>query len=234
MTGGYAPSPDVPIGRLYGVRMSRHLTIEELRSEYESEGLDFSSLDPDPIEQFSTWFALAIDSGVVAPNTMVLATAAQGAVSARAVLLKGFDAAGFVFFTNLESDKGIQMLANPRAALTFVWAELHRQVRVEGTVAMVSERESDDYFASRPRGAQLASAASRQSRVIGDRRELERAIEELAAELGDGPVPRPARWGGVRVLPTSIEFWQGRGHRLHDRARYIKDGDGWRIERLAP
>lgn len=214
--------------------MSRQLSIEELRSEYEAEGLDFGSLDPDPISQFSAWFSDAVDAGVVGPNTMVLATAADGVVSARAVLLKSFDTAGFVFFTNLQSAKGSQLRANPVAALTFVWAELHRQVRIEGTVSMVTDRESDEYFASRPRGAQLAAATSPQSRVVRDRPELERAIKELAVEVGDGPIPRPAHWGGVRVAPTSIEFWQGLVHRLHDRALYVRDGDGWRIERLAP
>ncbi len=214
--------------------MSDKSTIDELRSEYEADGLDFSSLEPDPIDQFSSWFSAAVDAGVVEPNTMVLATAAEGVVSARAILLKGFDRSGFVFFTNLQSDKGTQLRANPIAALTFVWGELHRQVRVEGSVAMVSDRESDDYFASRPRGAQLASAISPQSRVVNDRLELERAIEELDTQVGDGPVLRPAHWGGVRVFPKSIEFWQGRVHRLHDRARYVRDGDGWRIERLAP
>lgn len=215
--------------------MSDQQSTAELRLEYETEGIDFATLHPDPVEQFREWFEAAVLAGVVQPNAMVLSTTdGAGSVSARAVLLKDFDHHGFVFFTNLQSDKGRQLVANPRAALTFVWLELHRQVRIEGPTSYVSTNDSDEYFASRPRGAQLAAAVSPQSTVVEDRQGLVEAMAELERRTGDGPVGRPPHWRGVRVRPEMVEFWQGRLHRLHDRARYRREGEAWRIDRLAP
>lgn len=206
----------------------------EIRTEYETEGIDVATLDPDPIEQFRRWYEDALGAGVYQANAMTLATSIQDRVSARAVLLKDVDGAGFVFYTNRESAKGEQIAANPQVALMFAWLELHRQVRIEGTATPVSNAESDEYFATRPRGAQLAAAVSPQSRVIADREELLARVAELDADLGEAPVPRPDHWGGYRVVPRLVEFWQGRVHRLHDRARYTRVGEEWRIERLAP
>ena len=208
--------------------------LADLRIEYETQGLDRSMLSDDPIEQFDRWMQAAIDGGLSQPNTMVLATAdAHGRPSARAVLLKGFDARGFVLYTNLESRKGRELSANPQASLCFVWLELHRQVRIEGSIEMVDAADSDAYFSSRPREAQIASAASPQSRPVASRGALEALFGELERQSADGVV-RPDEWGGVRVVPHTIEFWQGRPHRFHDRLVYRSTDDGWEIERLAP
>ena len=194
-----------------------------------------ASLDPDPIVQFGRWMDEAVDSGVLEPNAMTLATAdARGRPSARAVLLKGYDASGFVFYTNLESRKVRDLDANPWAALCILWLELHRQVRIEGRVGRVSRRSDDDYFASRPREAQIAAAASPQSRTVRDRAALDLLVDQRRAEYRGTPVSRPEYWGGLRVSPERIEFWQGRPHRLHDRIVYLADGSDWRRERLAP
>ena len=176
-----------------------------------------------------------VDAGVTQPNAMTLATAdARGRPSARAVLLKGYDASGFVFYTNLESRKAREIDANPRAALCILWLDLHRQVRIEGPVGQVGDPTADDYFASRPREAQIAAAASPQSSVVRDRATLEELVGRRKVEYGDAAIPRPLHWGGYRVRPELIEFWQGRRHRLHDRIVYRTDGGSWRRERLAP
>jgi pyridoxamine 5'-phosphate oxidase len=187
-------------------------------------------LAADPLEQFRRWFAAAEED-----NRMAIATAApDGSPSVRMVLLKGADERGFVFFTGYGSRKGGELEANPRAALLFHWAPLGRQIRIEGPVERVSAEESDAYFATRPRGAQLAAAASRQGRVLANRAQLDEAVADLDREHADGDVPRPDHWGGYRLTPRSYEFWQHRDDRLHDRLRYTPDGEGWRIERLSP
>ncbi len=189
-----------------------------------------ADLDPDPLRQFETWFAAAREARMRAPEAMTLATAsADGAPSARMVLLKGVDERGFVFFTSYESRKGLELGANPRAALLFYWEPLGRQVRVEGPVEHVSAQESDAYFASRPPGSRAGAAASRQSRPLADRSELDRTV----AALGDDVV-RPEWWGGYRVQPESFEFWQHRENRLHDRFSYEREGSAWSIQRLYP
>jgi pyridoxamine 5'-phosphate oxidase len=193
-------------------------------------------LDPNPVVQFSRWFADAQATGQALPEGMTLATAsADGAVSARVVLLKGFDEHGFVLFTNYNSPKGTQLHENPRAALVFWWAPLERQVRIEGAVCRVTEQESNDYWATRPRGSQLGAWASEQSKCIAGRGDLDARFEELAATYKDRPIPRPPHWGGYRVIPTLFEFWQGRTDRLHDRFCYrLRDAKDWVIERLSP
>jgi pyridoxamine 5'-phosphate oxidase len=185
---------------------------------------------PDPMEQFRRWFADADDD-----NRMAVATAApDGSPSVRMVLLKGADERGFTFFTGYESRKGCELDANPRAALLFHWAPLGRQVRVEGQVERVGREESDAYFATRPRGAQLAAAASRQGRALANRAQLDEAVADLEREYEGREVPRPEYWGGYRLRPQAYEFWQHRDDRLHDRLRYMRDGEGWRLERLSP
>ncbi len=197
--------------------------------------LDERALPSQPFELFSTWFDAAVAAQIPDPNAMTLATATpEGIPSARIVLLRGHDERGFAFFTNYQSRKGDELAANPHATLVFFWAALERQVRVEGRVEKVSARESDVYFQNRPRGHQLGAHASPQSQVIASRELLESRLAEVIAKIGDGPVPRPAHWGGYRVIPSVVEFWQGQTDRLHDRVRYRRQETGWTIERLAP
>jgi pyridoxamine 5'-phosphate oxidase len=209
--------------------------IATLRVEYESEGIDPATMADDPLDEFVHWLSIAVRAGVREANAFVLATATpDGVPSARAVLLKDVTADGLVFYTNTESRKGSELRANPRAAACFVWMELHRQVRVEGSVAEVDEATADAYFASRPPGARLAAAVSPQSEVVPSREELESRFRELEERYPDGNVPRPRRWGGFRILPEVYEFWQGRPNRFHDRVRYRRQDGAWTKERLAP
>jgi len=204
------------------------------RFDYAGPPLHPEAMAADPITEFTVWFAAAYEAGLPQPNAMSLATADGDRPSVRTVLLKDFDKAGFVFFTNYESQKGRELSANPRAALNFTWLELHRSVRIEGMVAEIDEQESDEYYASRPRGAQLAAGISRQSEVIADRAQLELAFAAAEEKFADEDIPRPDHWGGFRLRPEIVEFWQGRPDRLHDRIRYRWDYASWVKERLSP
>jgi pyridoxamine 5'-phosphate oxidase len=205
-----------------------------LRQNYDVGALDEADADADPFRQFARWFDEALNADLMEPNAMALATVdAHGRPGSRMVLLKGVDKKGFVFFTNYESRKGHDLAANPMAALLFWWDRLHRQVRIEGRVERVEDAESERYFQSRPYGSRVGAAASPQSRVIGSRAELEERFRALEAAHPED-LPRPAHWGGYRVVPDHFEFWQGRESRLHDRLVYRPAGDAWRIERLAP
>lgn len=214
------------------------MSLRDRRVQYETAGLDVSDLDESPIAQWRSWYEQAADAGVVEPNAMVVSTIADdGAPDARVVLVRGADERGLVFFTNYNSAKGRQLDDDPVAAATFAWLDLHRQVRVRGTIARVTETESDDYFASRPRDSQIGAWASPQSSPITDRDELMRRVVDVTERFADAPVPRPPHWGGFRLSPVEVEFWQGRPNRLHDRFRYRRDEErstGWKIERLAP
>jgi pyridoxamine 5'-phosphate oxidase len=210
--------------------------LASLRKNYAREGLDEAQADPDPFKQFAIWFAEAQADEHTEQNAMVVATAdADGAPTARMVLLKGLDNRGFIYYTNYESQKGRALTENPRAALLFYWPELERQIRITGDVERLSREESERYFHSRPRGSQVGSAVSRQSSVVPDRAALEAAYQQFEREHEGKEIPLPSYWGGYRVLPITFEFWQGRPNRLHDRLRYVKEPDGtWRIERLSP
>ncbi|MGI8688601.1 MAG: pyridoxamine 5'-phosphate oxidase [Thermomicrobiales bacterium] len=210
--------------------------VAALRQEYAGMRLDEGDVDTDPVTQFTRWFEQALAAHVPEPNAMTVATATRaGMPAARIVLLKGFDARGFVFYTNYEGRKGQELAENPVAALVFHWVELHRQVRITGAVEKVSREESDAYFQSRPRGSRLGAWTSRQSSVLAGRAPLEARLAELTAQFGEGNIPLPPFWGGYRVIANAIEFWQGRPSRLHDRLRYARHPDDtWRIERLSP
>ncbi len=212
------------------------LNIQDLREEYTAEALDIRDVRPDPVDQFRYWFGEAMNARLPEPNAMTLATVSkEGKPSARIVLLKGFDAEGFVFFTNYNSRKGKDMAANPGAALVFLWLELQRQVRIEGTVSKIAAAESTRYFQSRPKGSQIGAWASPQSQSIRSREQLEEKVATLESEYVNAEVlPRPDDWGGYIVRPHLIEFWQGRANRLHDRIQYTRQNDAWVIERLAP
>jgi pyridoxamine 5'-phosphate oxidase len=209
-------------------------TLADLRKNYSLGSLDITDADPNPFRQFDVWFRQAVDAQLPEPNTMTLATVdASGRPSARIVLIKGVDERGFVFFTNYESRKGRELAQNPHASLLFYWIELERQVRVEGSVVKTSAEESDTYFASRPVGSRIGAWASEQSKVIESRAALEMREREFSAQYGENP-PRPPHWGGYRLIPDAIEFWQGRPSRLHDRLRYTRSGSEWTIDRLSP
>jgi pyridoxamine 5'-phosphate oxidase len=209
--------------------------IADMRKEYGASGLSEADAGDDPFALFRRWFDTAVAEDLFEPNAMTLATATTGGVpSARAVLLKALDDRGFTFFTNYDSRKGREMAANSHVALLFLWHPLERQIRVEGTVEVVTAAESDAYYVTRPLGSKLGAWASPQSEVIPDRAFLEKQHAELTANHPDGNVPRPPNWGGYRVIPNAIEFWQGRPSRLHDRIRFSLVGGKWVRERLAP
>lgn len=209
--------------------------LADLRAHYASGALDEADAPAAPFALFARWFEDALAAGTPEPNAMVLSTVdAAGQPSARVVLLKGLDETGFLFFTNYRSRKGHDIAADARVALTFWWPPLERQVRVEGRAAPIDAETSDAYFATRPRGSQLGAVASPQSAVVAGRTVLEERLAEAEARFEGRPVERPAHWGGYRVVPHAVEFWQGRPSRLHDRLRYTRDGDAWRVERLAP
>lgn len=210
-------------------------SIANIRKDYKLQSLNENDVATNPTDQFTTWWKEATNSNIEEVNAMTLATAnAAGKPDARIVLLKGYDENGFVFYTNYESRKAEELAANPFATLVFFWKELERQVRIEGTVAKVSETDSDAYFKIRPIASQIGALASPQSTVIADRNVLEENVKQLQIKYADGDIPRPAHWGGYIVKPSQVEFWQGRRSRLHDRIRYRIDKDAWIIERLAP
>ena len=211
-------------------------TIADIRKDYKKAALSEADVAPDPIRQFEHWWHEAVNSEIEEVNAMTLATAScDGLPSARIVLLKGFSTDGFIFFTNYNSYKGTHLQENPRAALVFFWKELERQVRITGIVSKLEDAASVEYFASRPLTSQIGAIASPQSQVIKDRKWLEDRFNEISAQAETTPVQRPAHWGGYLVKPVSIEFWQGRSSRLHDRIQYSLEQSGdWKIERLAP
>jgi pyridoxamine 5'-phosphate oxidase len=211
-------------------------SLADIRKEYKKQTLSEKEVLQDPILQFEKWWQDAMSSGIEEPNAMTLATASiDGIPSARIVLLKGFSEKGFCFFTNYSSFKGLQLLENPRACLVFFWMELQRQVRITGLVGKLSEKESDDYFNSRPQGSRIGAWASPQSQVISGREWLEENEKTIQEQFRNKPIPRPGHWGGYQLKPISIEYWQGRPNRLHDRILYSLQKDGtWLIERLAP
>jgi len=212
------------------------MSIADIRREYARARLDEAHVSPDPVVEFDRWFSQAQEAKALEPNAMTLATATRaGAPSARIVLLKGYDERGFVFFTDYRSQKGTELEQNPQASLVFFWPELERQVRITGTVERTSAQESEAYFRSRPRGSRLGAWVSHQSRVIPSRAQLESGLREVEERFPTDDVPLPPHWGGYRLRPEKVEFWQGREDRLHDRIRYMrKKNGGWQVERLSP
>ena len=213
------------------------MSLRDRRVQYETAGLDRGDLDTDPIVQWHAWYDQAASAGVAEPNAMSVATLDQhSAPDSRVVLARAVDARGFVFYTNYDSAKSQQLLMKPVASAVFAWLDLHRQVRVRGTVQRISDNESDEYFASRPRESQIGAWASPQSQPIADRTVIEARVAEFRAKFENQDVPRPANWGGWCLAPNSIEFWQGRPSRLHDRFVYDFDATTkkWKIQRLAP
>jgi pyridoxamine 5'-phosphate oxidase len=211
------------------------MDLADFRKEYAARGVDRHELHADPLVQFKAWFEQARVAGVVEPNAMVLSThGLDGFPSSRSVLLKAADERGFSFFTNYASKKGSEISANPRVTLLFPWYSLERQVHIKGSLVKTSDEESVAYFARRPYGSQLGALASDQSDIIADRQELEARLVALKAKYQEGKVPKPANWGGYRLIPCSFEFWQGRTNRLHDRFRYDQRQGSWEIVRLSP
>jgi pyridoxamine 5'-phosphate oxidase len=210
--------------------------LQDLRQEYQNEELNETSVHADPIRQFENWFREALDAGVPEPNAMTLATAnVDFKPSARIVLLKGIEDGSFVFFTNYNSRKGKELLWNPYATLLFFWSELSRQVRIEGRVVKIAEAASEEYFHKRPFGSQVGAVVSPQSEVIVGRNVLDEKMAALEKEYLGKTVPRPSHWGGYKVIPNAIEFWQGRQNRLHDRLLFtLEENNLWKLERLAP
>lgn len=215
--------------------MNDKITVADLRRDYSHATLTEHEVDSDPIRQFAVWFRQAVEAQMPEPNAMSLATVgSDGRPSLRIVLLKDFDERGFTFYTNYQSRKGDHLLGNPHAAITFHWVELERQIRIEGRVEQVAPEESDAYFNIRPVKSRIGAIASAQSRPIGSREQLEQQFEQASAEFGDNP-PRPAHWGGYRLTPDWMEFWQGRRSRLHDRIVYTREAGGsWTRQRLQP
>lgn len=211
-----------------------HPDVAELRRNYTREGLRRGDLDDDPVAQFRKWFGDAVSAGLVEPNAMVLSTTDGKRPSSRTVLLKAYDERGFVFFTNYESRKARDIAADSHVSLLFPWYPLERQVGILGRAGRISAAESLAYFASRPHGSRLGAWVSQQSAVINSRKFLEMKWDEIKRKFAGGEVPLPSFWGGFRVVPSEIEFWQGRENRLHDRFRYTRPGGAWTIERLAP
>lgn len=211
-------------------------TVADLRKDYTLQDLNEIEVDPNPVIQFQKWFDQACSADVPEPNAMTIATVnSEGKPSARMVLLKDYDEKGFVFYTNYNSRKSQELAANPYAAIVFWWAQLERQVRITGSVEKISARESDEYFHSRPLNSRLGAWTSNQSEIISSREVLEQRLQELQEKYQDLNIPRPSHWGGFRVIPTEIEFWQGRSSRLHDRLSYTQCDDGsWKIQRLSP
>lgn len=211
------------------------MSIADIRRDYQRETLDEKDVAPQPFAQFTRWWQEAVNSSIDEVNAMTLSTVdANGHPNARVVLLKGYDDAGFVFFTNYHSAKGRELEARPYASLLFFWKELERQVRISGKAEKIAAEDSDAYFESRPAGSRLGAWVSDQSAVISGRHELEEKLAGFTDRYPDGNIARPPHWGGYRVIPDAFEFWQGRSSRLHDRIRYRKQNDGWLIERLSP
>ncbi|MEI8323621.1 MAG: pyridoxamine 5'-phosphate oxidase, partial [Actinomycetes bacterium] len=211
------------------------MSLRDRRVQYETAGLDLADLAATPIQQWHRWYDDAVEAGVAEPNAMTVSSIdAEGQPDARVVLTREVNDEGIVFYTNFESAKGIQLAGAPFASAVFAWLDLHRQVRVRGEIEVVSSEESDAYFASRPRESQIGAWASAQSQVIAGREELELAVAEVTQRFLGGDVPRPPHWGGLRIVPSTVEFWQGRPSRLHDRFRYAWAGTQWSISRLAP